>query len=86
MALFETCHEEIAANDGIKLLVSYLNEKSKHIAIKTNLVDTNDMCFIEKSAFERVQQKASIAIGRLAKNPGNALILIDLGGTVFELL
>ncbi|XP_070543128.1 protein inscuteable homolog isoform X3 [Ptychodera flava] len=73
MACIEQCREEIAAENGIDLLVQYLHEQPRpHI----NGFLSED----ELSACERVHQKAAIALARLSREINNADIIYKAKG------
>lgn len=69
MAAIEACCLEITDYSGTELLVNFLHEEIPEGAEEAEL-----------SACERIQQKAAIALTRLAKDPEIAQIIVDMQG------
>ncbi|XP_078000081.1 protein inscuteable homolog [Glandiceps talaboti] len=65
MACIEQCREEIAAENGIGLLVQYLHEKPR--PYMNGFISEDEL-----AACERVHQKAAIALARLSREKSNA--------------
>ncbi|XP_013413958.1 protein inscuteable homolog isoform X1 [Lingula anatina] len=69
MAVLENCSAEITENNGMELLLHFLHQRPSPQAAEA-----------ERSACERVHQKAAIALTRLSKDAENAHIIVELGG------
>jgi len=69
MAQSTSCFTDIVDNEGLSLLVNFLN-------IRPNAKLTE----AELAACERVHQKSAIALTRLAKDPPNAQSIVSKGG------
>lgn len=69
MAQSTSCFAEIVDNDGLSLLLTFLN-----IRPSAKLTEA------ELSACERVHQKSAIALTRLAKDSGSAKAIVAKGG------
>lgn len=69
MAQSTSCFGEIVDNDGLSLLVTFLNIKP-----------TAKLTEAELAACERVHQKSAIALTRLAKDGENAQEIVAKGG------
>lgn len=69
MAQSSSCFNEIVDNDGLTLLINFLN-----ITPNAKLTEA------ELAACERVHQKSAIALTRLAKDPDNAARVVHKGG------
>lgn len=73
MAQSSSCFDEIADNDGLSLLISFLNIEPR----------APDLTEAELSACERVHQKSAIALTRLAKHPDYAHNIVSQGGAFY---
>ena len=69
MAQSTSCFAEIVENDGLSLLVAFLNIRP-----------TAKLTEAELAACERVHQKSAIALTRLAKDADNAAAIVSKGG------
>ena len=69
MAQSSSCFNEIVDNDGLALLINFLN-----------ITPNSKLTEAELAACERVHQKSAIALTRLAKDPDNAARIVHKGG------
>ncbi|KAK3595203.1 hypothetical protein CHS0354_021518 [Potamilus streckersoni] len=69
MAVLDTARNDILRNDGLSVLVSFLQERPSQYTKEAEL-----------AACERVQQKAAIALTRLCRDGETAQVIIDLHG------
>ena len=68
MAQSSSCFNEIVDNDGLALLINFLN-----------ITPNSKLTEAELAACERVHQKSAIALTRLAKDPDNAARIVHKG-------
>ena len=73
MSAIEQCCIDISEQHGVALLVQFLMEEVPSGNNKGNYE-------AESAACERVQQKAAIALTRLARDPDNAQLVVELQG------
>ncbi|KAL3881407.1 hypothetical protein ACJMK2_027852 [Sinanodonta woodiana] len=69
MAVIDSARNDILRNDGLSVLVSFLQERPNQYTKEAEI-----------AACERVQQKAAIALTRLCRDGETAQVIIDLHG------
>ncbi|PAA78314.1 hypothetical protein BOX15_Mlig003374g1 [Macrostomum lignano] len=76
MAAYAWCHQSLTRHNAIELLLHFLSESP----MGSCRYSSSSSSGVQSSACERLQQKAAIALGRLARDASAAQIVVELTG------
>ncbi|PAA65660.1 hypothetical protein BOX15_Mlig024782g2 [Macrostomum lignano] len=76
MAAYAWCHQSLTRHNAIELLLHFLSESP----MGSCRYASSSSSGVKSSACERLQQKAAIALGRLARDASAAQIVVELAG------